>query len=87
MSTKKVLPTAEAPLVARLLDGVFGLNRIPLCVEAAHRIQQLTAALELIREYPEFDEKSPFTDMMDQVLAGEPAPLLEMVDKLSSYFK
>jgi hypothetical protein len=47
--------------------------------EAKAEICKLRAALELVREYPDFDEGGPLAEMMDQVLAGEPTPMLDFV--------
>ena len=47
------------------------------CQLAADEIERLRAALSVVREYPDFDEGGPFPEMMDQVLRGERAPMLE----------
>jgi len=42
--------STEPDIVDRLRGGVFGLNRIPLCEEAAAQIAALRAELEKARE-------------------------------------
>lgn len=44
--------------------------------------KRLRLALEILRQYPDFDAGGPLPEMLDQVLAGQPAPMLEALDKL-----
>ena len=46
------------PLVARLRHGVYGIDRIPLCKEAANEIERLRAALAKANEQAEHFERA-----------------------------
>lgn len=50
--------------------------------EAADEIERLRAALAAVRQHPDFDDGGPLAEMMDQVLRGDPAPML---DKLADW--
>jgi len=52
-------------IVARLRGGVFGLNRIALCEEAANEIERLRAALTSAPAQPE-----PPTDQLPELLSA-----------------
>ena len=73
----------NATLVERLRTRPTGDPYLHMMVhEAANEIEQLRAALAAVREYPDFDDGGPLPEMMDQVLRGEPAPML---DKLAEW--
>ena len=76
---RQVRPGAEAPpLVERLRSRDWAdRHHRKYREEAADEIERLWHALDLVRQHPEFDEGGPMVEMMDQVLAGEPAPMLE----------
>lgn len=48
--------------------------------------QPAMSALAIVRQYPDFDAGGPLADMMDEVLAGRPAPLLSSVLALAAGF-
>jgi hypothetical protein len=74
-------------LVSRLRDVAEVVsNGQELCEEAAAKIERLRAALEVVREYPDFDDGGPLPDMMDQVLRGEPSPMLEKLAEWERIF-
>jgi hypothetical protein len=56
----------------------------PVAALTDARISVLEEALRLVREYPDFDEGGPLAEMMDQVLAGQPSPLLAKIDELAA---
>jgi hypothetical protein len=68
------------PLVERLRTRPTGDPYLHMMVhEAADMIALLWNALDLVRHHPEFDDGGPMAEMMDQVLAGQPAPMLAAV--------
>ena len=44
---------------------------------------RLRDALRIVREYPDFDAGGALPEMLDQVLRGEPAPMLDALDRLA----
>jgi hypothetical protein len=50
--------------------------------EAAEEIERLRAALAIVREYPDFDAGGALPEMIDQVLGGKPAPMLDTLNRL-----
>ena len=44
---------------------------------------KLRTALSVVRAYPDFDDGGPLPEMMDQVLRGERAPMLEKLAELT----
>ena len=47
-------------------------------------IERLRYALDLVRNHPEFDDGGPMADMMDQVLRGARAPMLDALGAIEA---
>lgn len=50
----------------------------------AGELNRLRYALDLVRSHPEFDEGGPMADMMDQVLSGARAPMLDALGAIEA---
>ena len=53
------------------------------CLAAATEIERLRTAICIVREYPDFDGGGALPEMLDQVLRGDPAPMLDALDRLT----
>ena len=70
-------------LVERLRTRPTGDPYLHMMVhEAADEIERLRTAISIVREYPDFDSGGALPEMMDQVLRGLPAPMLDTLDLL-----
>ena len=68
--------------VEKAIEGANTPTRAEIAARRA-TYESLRAALRLVREYPDFDQGGPLPEMMDQVLRGEPSPMLAALDRLA----
>ena len=64
-----------------IAPAAVAVQEVANCSGAA--CHALRAALSIVREYPDFDKGGPLPEMMDQVLRGEPSPMLAALDLIS----
>ncbi|HET8695002.1 MAG TPA: hypothetical protein VFM33_10080 [Aquabacterium sp.] len=91
MTTQQDTST-ERDLVARLRDGVYGMNRIALCAEAADEIERLRAALASRDEAAQQPQGQAVSDAGDEaaheclsVLAGIDTYEVNLCDHPDAY--
>jgi len=83
MNAQELLTRPHATLVERLRTRPTGDPYLHMMVhEAADEIERLRTAISIVREYPDFDSGGALPEMMDQVLRGLPAPMLDTLDLL-----
>ena len=75
---RECLPTTADGLDYKTWCSVLGSD----LRDAAIEIERFRAALEIVRQYPDFDSGGPLPEMMDQVLRGEPSTMLDFLDWL-----
>ena len=51
----------------------------------AKRIEELTTALTIVRNYPDFDETTPIGTMIDEVLKEDHSPLINFLHRVKTY--
>jgi hypothetical protein len=77
--------TSQAVLTSVMVseaDAAFNAGRASPA-PASDRVAVLEAVIRAVRQYPDFDEPSVFSKMMDDALSGKTPELLRTIDSLS----